>query len=97
MIRNLLIALVLVLGIGGAAIGTAVAQEPVDVNTATAEQLAEALVGVGDSKAEAIVAYREAHGPFEHIDELVNVRGIGMATVDRNRERIRLDDADSGG
>lgn len=62
----------------------------VDVNTATAEQLAEALQGVGPAKAAAIIAYREANGDFEHIDELVNVRGIGMATVDRNRERIEL-------
>jgi len=62
----------------------------VDVNSATAEQLADALFGVGPAKAEAIIAYREANGDFEHIDELINVRGIGMSTVDRNRERIQL-------
>ncbi len=92
--KQLFLALVLALSLGGAALA---ADEPqVDVNTATAEQLAETLVGVGASKAEAIVAYREENGPFRHIDELVNVRGIGMATVDNNRERIRLGISDDG-
>ncbi len=71
--------------------GAAFAGEPVNVNTADAEELAAALDGVGLSKAEAIVAYRETNGPFEHIDELVNVKGIGIRTVDRNRDNIQLD------
>lgn len=92
--KEIFLALVLALSLGGAALA---ADEPqVDVNTATAEQLAETLVGVGAAKAEAIVAYREENGPFRHIDELVNVRGIGMATVDNNRERIRLGISDDG-
>lgn len=93
MIKHIFLALVLALGISNAAF----AADPVDVNTATAEQLAEALNGVGESKAEAIIAYREANGPFTHIDELINVRGIGMATVDKNRDMIRLDDAQPSG
>ncbi|MEE4297537.1 MAG: helix-hairpin-helix domain-containing protein [Wenzhouxiangella sp.] len=69
--------------------GFALAEEPtIDINTATAEQLAEFLSGVGEAKAEAIIQYREEHGAFTHPDELVNVRGIGLATVDRNRDRI---------
>ena len=87
MIKNILIALILALG----ASTMTFADEAVDVNTATVEQLAEALNGVGEAKARAIVEYREANGPFEHIDELVNVRGIGIATVDRNRDRILLE------
>ena len=87
MIKNILIALILALGVSTMAF----ADETVDVNTATVEQLAEALNGVGEAKARAIVDYREANGPFEHIDELVNVRGIGIATVDRNRDRILLE------
>jgi len=93
MFKHIILALVLALGISNAAFGA----EPVDVNTATAEQLAEALNGVGESKAAAIVKYREANGPFTHIDELINVRGIGMATVDKNREMIRFDDTSASG
>lgn len=88
MIRNLLIALFLSLAVAQ----TGLAEEmKVDVNTASAEQLAEALTGVGPAKAEAIIEYRQANGGFEHIDELVNVKGIGLRTVDRNRDRIELD------
>ena len=60
----------------------------VDINTATATEIAAALVGVGDVKAEAIVAYREEHGPFNSADELTLVKGIGKALVDKNRENI---------
>ena len=67
------------------------AVQPVNVNSANAEEIAEALKGVGMSKAEAIVSYRDAHGQFKHIDELVNVKGIGIRTVDINREYILLE------
>lgn len=69
---------------------------PVDINTATAEELAEALHGVGMAKAQAIVEYREQNGEFAHIDELVNVRGIGLRTVDRNRDRVELPESPAG-
>lgn len=62
----------------------------VDINTASAVELAEALNGVGLSKAEAIVAHREQHGPFTSADQLAEVKGIGLRTVDKNRERIEL-------
>ncbi|MFT5139721.1 MAG: competence protein ComEA [Lysobacterales bacterium] len=62
----------------------------VNINTASAEEIASALKGVGMSKAEAIVVYREINGTFMHIDELVNVKGIGIRTVDLNREVITL-------
>ena len=64
------------------------AAEPVNVNTASAEEIAESLNGVGASKAALIVAYREANGPFLHADELVNVKGIGVRTIDKNKEMI---------
>lgn len=69
------------------------AAQPVNVNAASAEELAEALKGVGMSKAEAIVNYRNEYGKFKHIDELVNVKGIGIRTVDINREYILLDNS----
>ena len=62
----------------------------VDINPADAAAIAAALNGVGPAKAEAIVAYRTEHGPFKSIDQLVEVRGIGLATVDKNRELIVL-------
>jgi competence protein ComEA len=65
----------------------------VNINTATAEEIAEALNGVGLSKAEEIVRYREANGAFAHIDELVKVKGVGLKTVDKNRDNISLQDA----
>ena len=63
----------------------------VNINTASPEALSENLSGVGLAKAYRIVEYREAHGPFEHIDELAEVSGIGEATVERNRGRIAID------
>ncbi len=62
----------------------------VDINSASAEEISQALVGIGPSKAEAIVAYREEFGQFEDVDELINVRGIGLRTVDQNRDRLSL-------
>ena len=74
------------------------AAEPVNVNTATAEEIAANLKGIGLSKAKLIVAYREANGSFLHVDELVNVKGIGIKTVDQNRDMIRLgNEGDSAG
>lgn len=68
----------------------ALAGQPVDINSANAETLSDSLDGVGLSKAQAIVAYRNQNGPYQHADELVNVKGIGIATVDKNRNYILL-------
>ena len=70
------------------------AVQPVNVNSAGAEEIAEALKGVGMTKAEAIVSYRSENGQFKHVDELVNVKGIGIRTVDINREYILLDNSE---
>ena len=69
---------------------TSFAETPVNINLATAESLAEALEGVGLAKATRIIEYREAYGPFEQIEELASVQGIGQATIDKNRDAIRL-------
>ncbi len=68
----------------------AFASGPVDINTADAKTLAEGLNGIGLSKAEAIVAYREENGPFKSADELANVKGVGEKTVERNRDLIEV-------
>ena len=64
--------------------------ESIDINRASAEEIAAALNGVGIQRARAIVAWREAHGPFKSVDALTQVKGIGPATVEKNRQRIRL-------
>ena len=64
------------------------AGERVNINTADAATLDRVLDGVGPSKAEAIVAYRKANGPFTSADQLAAVKGIGLSTVERNRDRI---------
>lgn len=66
------------------------AATPVNVNTASADQIARSLDGVGPAKARAIVAYRKAHGRFKSVDALTRVKGIGKATIEHNRKDIRL-------
>ncbi|MBE9548576.1 MAG: helix-hairpin-helix domain-containing protein [Proteobacteria bacterium] len=63
---------------------------PVNINSATAEMIAENLNGIGLSKARAIVDYRNQNGPFKHADELVNVKGVGLKTVEKNIQDIQL-------
>ena len=63
---------------------------PVDINTADADMLASAIDGVGEKKAATIVQYRETNGPFASVDELVNIKGIGAGTVDRNRGKLTV-------
>lgn len=62
----------------------------VDINNDGAEKLADLLDGIGTSRAEAIVAYREEHGPFIAPEDLLNVSGIGPATLEKNRQKIRI-------
>jgi competence protein ComEA len=66
------------------------AAEAVDINAAGAAELATALDGVGQSKAEAIVEYREANGPFKSVDDLALVKGIGAATIEKNRDKVTI-------
>jgi len=72
----------------------AFAATPVNVNKADAATLAHSLDGIGPSKAAAIVAYRDEHGPFNSVDDLSHVKGIGPATLERNRSAILLSDAE---
>lgn len=66
----------------------AAASAQVDLNRADAKMLAEAMSGVGLVKAEAIVAYRNAHGPFRRIEDLAKVKGIGAKTIAANRDTV---------
>jgi len=76
----------------------AVAQAPaaaslvrVNLNSADVPTLARELHGVGEAKARAIVEYREAHGAFASVDQLLEVKGIGAATLEKNRQRLSVD------
>lgn len=64
--------------------------EPVDINTADAQSMAQAIQGVGQAKAEAIVAYRKKNGHFASIEDLAKVKGIGLKTVSKNRDRLTI-------
>lgn len=64
--------------------------EQIDLNSADAETLARSLSGVGLSKAQAIVRYREQYGLFASLEELTEVKGIGPAILERNRDRLVL-------
>jgi len=70
--------------------GAVYAADPVNINTADAEMLATAISGVGVKKAREIVSYREKNGPFESVDDLVQVSGIGMQTVDGSRANLTV-------
>ena len=67
---------------------------PVNVNKADAETIARELTGIGPAKARAIVEYREENGPFETVDDLIKVQGIGPKVLEDNRKNILLKEAD---
>jgi len=69
---------------------------PVDVNTADANALSEALSGVGPKIAEEIILYRKENGPFMETDDLLNVKGIGPGILDRNKADILIGETTSG-
>ncbi len=82
---------VLVPRVGQAIAGTALPpgapQGPVDLNAATVDQL-DSLPGIGPATAAAIVAFRQANGPFSRVDDLGKVRGIGPAKLDALRSLV---------
>ena len=65
---------------------------PVNVNKADAETIARELQGIGPAKARAIVSYREENGPFESVEDLMKVVGIGPKVLEDNRKNILLED-----
>ena len=70
--------------------GAVRADETVDINTADVATLDRVLLNIGPAKAAAIVAFREANGPFKRIEDLGEVKGIGDKTLEKNRSRITL-------
>ena len=64
------------------------AAERIDINTADVATLDRVLLNIGPAKAQAIVAYRTANGPFRSVEQLALVKGIGLKTIEKNRDRI---------
>ncbi|QEY59114.1 ComEA family DNA-binding protein [Pseudomonas sp. C27(2019)] len=67
-----------------------VEQSTVNINSADSQTLARELNGIGEAKARAIVDYREAHGAFASVDELLEVKGIGMAILEKNLNKLTI-------
>ena len=63
---------------------------PLDLNRATAQELTT-LPGIGEVLAQRIVDYREAHGPFRSVEELIAVEGIGEGKLEKLRELVTVE------
>ncbi len=72
-------------------IPAAVFAGPVDINTADAATLAKELNGVGPARAQAIVAYRNEHGPFKSVDDLALVKNLPRKVIEANRDNLRME------
>ncbi|HIJ80016.1 MAG: helix-hairpin-helix domain-containing protein [Desulfobulbaceae bacterium] len=73
-------------------LSTAIAMaSTLNINTASTAEL-ETLSGIGATKAQTIVAYRDQHGPFKTVNDLTQVKGIGAKTVERLRKDISVKD-----
>ncbi|TDQ59642.1 comEA protein [Mesocricetibacter intestinalis] len=62
--------------------------DKLNINTASAEEIQQALVGIGAKKAQAIVDYRQQHGAFTAVEQLLEVKGIGNAILEKNKDRL---------
>ena len=69
---------------------TPVYAQEININSATAEQIAENIKGVGIKKAISIVEYREKHGNFHTAKDLMKIKGIGQKIVDENEKNLRF-------
>ncbi len=65
-------------------------KEKINLNTATAEEL-QKLPGIGAVLSQAIVEYREEHGPFQSVEELLQVPGIGQGRLDKIRDLVTVE------
>ena len=61
-----------------------------NINQATAKQIAEAIKGIGIATARSIVKRREVKGPYQSLDELAEVSGVGKSTIDKHRDLLTL-------
>jgi len=83
-LRKLLLSFVLVFPL------VCTAAEAVDINKAD-QQTLMTIKGIGEKRAAAIIAYREQFGPFQSVEELVDVRGVSESLVEKSRNRLTVD------
>lgn len=85
LIRTLLFSLALSLSLMMPALA-----QTLDLNAATAPELAAALSGIGEKKAAAIVSYRDTIGAFQSVEQLTEVSGIGPKLLESNRDKLSV-------
>ncbi|RKZ48099.1 MAG: hypothetical protein DRQ48_07490 [Gammaproteobacteria bacterium] len=66
--------------------------ETVNINTADKETLITSIKGVGETRADAIIAYREQNGDFKSVEDLAEVRGVGPSIVEKNMDNLSVSD-----
>jgi competence protein ComEA len=66
-------------------------QQQININSASASEIADSLKGIGLKTAQAIVAYRDANGDFQSLDALTMVKGVGRKTLKKNKQHIVLE------
>jgi competence protein ComEA len=90
-LMRLISSMLLTAGLAVAGMVPAAWAGPVDINTADASTLAKELNGVGPARAQAIVAYRNEHGPFKSVDDLALVKNMPRKVIESNRELLRIE------
>lgn len=62
--------------------------KPININETNATEIIDNLTNIGAVKADAIIKYREEHGPFKSANDLLSVKGIGEKTIEQNRDNL---------
>lgn len=63
------------------------AKQVININQADVSTLMQ-LKGIGEKRAEAIIAYRKQHGAFKQVEDLTKIRGIGQGFIDKNKKQL---------
>ena len=93
-LRNLLLTCLLSFALAVSAVHAA-SVEKVNINTADMTTLDQELAGIGPKRAQAIIDFREKHGPFKTPHDVTQVSGIGQKTYERNKDKITVSDANT--